>query len=501
MEPVLTPVQMIAADRRTIAAGTNELALIERAGTAVAWQARSMLGGCYGRRVVVVCGKGNNGNDGSVAARVLAGWGVRVDLFQLEHSFAAHELARALDRCDLAIDAMYGTGFRGVLDGAAAIVDAELYRAPSILAVDIPSGVDGATGEIRGDGFISGAVLANATITFGALKPGLLFEPGRFHAGDVTVADIGIDLGVTSTWSWTYTDAAALPLERWPQEHKWTNAVMVIGGSPGMTGAPVMSAMAAQRSGAGMVVVGVPTAGDVGRVAPELVTHQFSSTPQGALDEPAADEIVDAAQRFGALVLGPGLGGAASTQRAVRSVVTRVGVPLVIDADALRALSGDHCELLSRTASLLPPAVLTPHDGEYEAIAGRPVGVDRVAAARWLADATQCVVLLKGPGTVVAGPNGFAAIVANGGSELATAGTGDVLCGIIAALCSKISDHTPDSMVSVAASAAWIHADAARRTGLGPSMTAGDLIATLAATMAIVRRGERPVIRDSVGLR
>ncbi|HEY4402572.1 MAG TPA: NAD(P)H-hydrate epimerase, partial [Acidimicrobiia bacterium] len=196
MRPVLTPAEMGEADRRTIAAGTPVDVLMERAGRAVAWTVRREMGGTYGRRVVVVCGKGNNGGDGQVAARALREWGVRVDVFTLDAGVDRQLCERALLRADAFVDAMFGTGFRGALDGDAAwvagAVDAVL--GPSV-AVDIPSGVNGQTGAVDGQ-----AVHASHTVTFSALKPGLVFQPGAGHAGEVEVADIGIDLGGPSVF-------------------------------------------------------------------------------------------------------------------------------------------------------------------------------------------------------------------------------------------------------------------------------------------------------------
>ena len=499
MDPVLTPAAMREADRRTIAAGVDEGVLIERAGRAVAWHARSMLGGTYGRRIVVLCGTGNNGNDGRVAARMLAQWGARVTRCDLESPLADDGLRRALDDCDLAIDAMYGSGFRGELSGVAAMIDGELYRAPRILAVDLPSGVDGATGEIRGEGFVGGAVLAHETLALAALKPGLLFEPGRFHAGRVTVVDIGIDLGIADVWHWTRDDVASAPLERWPQMHKWSSAVLVVGGSNGMYGAPLLSARAAQRSGSGMVVVAVPQGCDATHVVPEVVTREIPTLGDGSMAESAAQIILDDIDRFAALVVGPGLGRQRPTQRVVRSIVASTPIPIVIDADALHALSPDYAELRARITAGLPPAILTPHAGEFRVLSGREIGNDRIEAARWLANETQSVVLLKGPGTVVAAPQGFTAIVANGGSELATAGSGDALCGIIAALCAQLGpDAWTPTLAHTVASAAWIHGDAAARTGLGPSMTASDLIASIPATLQALRVGAVAQVKREV---
>src|SRR4051812_11048268 len=186
---------MAAADQRAIAAGTPEAVLVERAGGAVAHHALRMLGGSYGRRVVVICGKGNNGADGRVAARRLRAWGVGVDELALDPGFDASEIRRVLARADLMIDAMYGTGFHGTLGGVAAMVVDELdaTRVP-VLAIDIPSGVDGSTGAVAG-----AAVRADETIGFAAYKPGLLFEPGRAHAGRVRIVDIGIDVAPDPT--------------------------------------------------------------------------------------------------------------------------------------------------------------------------------------------------------------------------------------------------------------------------------------------------------------
>ena len=187
MELVVTPHEMGELDRKTIEAGTPEALLIERAAGAVAWQARRMLGGTYARRVVVACGKGNNGNDGRVAARVMRGWGVRVVELDANGGLDRDTAAREIGRADLFVDAMFGTGFRGALEGDAAWLAENAGGADQVLAVDIPSGVDGSTGAVHGP-----VVRAHATVCFAYLKPGLLFEPGRSCAGDVEVVDIGV---------------------------------------------------------------------------------------------------------------------------------------------------------------------------------------------------------------------------------------------------------------------------------------------------------------------
>jgi len=469
--PVLTPAEMAEADRRTIAAGTPVEVLMERAGRAVAWAARGELLGCSGARVVAVCGKGNNGGDGLVAARVLRGWGARVDVFSLEHGIDRQLCERALRRADAVVDAMYGTGFRGALEGDAAWAARamEAVLGPCI-AVDIPSGVDGATGEVRGD-----TVHASHTVCLAALKPGLLFAPASGHAGEITIADIGIDLGVDRLRPprGVLEDVdveLALP-ERDEAAHKWQSGVLVVGGSGGMVGAPLMASRAALRAGAGIVWCALPGHDAAARASgTEIITHALPATADGALDEAAAAAVLEVAARFGAVVVGPGLGRDERTAAAVRRIVAEAPVPLVLDADGLNALEGDPAPLRARTA----PTVLTPHAKEYERLVGEPVGADRLAAAARLADAAGAVALLKGPGTVVAAPGGApVAINPTGGPALASAGTGDVLSGIVGALVARGGEPW-----WAAAAAAFVHgraAEAAGHTGL----VAGDLIDAL----------------------
>jgi len=495
--PVATPAEMAAADRRAIEAGTSESTLIERAGRAVAWHARRVLGGSYGRRVVVVCGVGNNGADGRVAARVLAGWGRGGEVVDLpSRADGVVDLDRvqtAIAQCDLAIDAMFGTGFHGELSGDAAQIVLAMREAPLVLSVDVPSGVDGTTGTI-GTSDESVAVEADATITLAAYKPGLLFEPGRTHAGAVTVADIGLEAGPVAAGVVTQHDVQSLLARcaRRPNDHKWSAAVLVVGGSAGMTGAPMLAARAAQRAGAGMVVAALPGSAAERASGSEVVTRSLASTPLGSIDSGASDDLLADAHRFRAVVLGPGVGTAAPTARVVRSIIATNPRPVVVDADALRILGTDHTELHVRRTAGLAPAVLTPHGGEYEALVGRPLGADRVADARGLAASTGCVVVLKGPGTVVAAPDGAVAIAPNGGAELATPGTGDVLAGIIGAMCARLVPApsaalptTPDVFGATAA-AVWLHGAAAARAGLGTSTVAGDVVDALAATMSFV---------------
>ncbi|MEX0664036.1 MAG: NAD(P)H-hydrate dehydratase [Acidimicrobiia bacterium] len=469
MQPILTPAEMAAADERTIAAGTPLEVLMERAGHAVAWLVRQHVGAVYGKRVVVVCGKGNNGGDGLVAARVLRGWGVRTDVFELARGVPAAELDRGVGRADVMVDAMFGTGFRGALEGDAALVAQRSRDVPTI-AVDIPSGVDGMTGAVEGD-----AVHAIATVTFAARKPGLVFEPGRGLAGDVHVADIGIQLSLGNETApgvglIEHADVQAwLAREPVPDTHKWRSGLLVIGGSGGMTGAPLMVSHAAMRAGAGIVWCAVPGADAAASASgSEVIAKALPSDEAGALTG-ICDDVRSALDRFHAVAIGPGLGAADHTTAAVRDFVSTIDAPLVLDADGINAFAGAADALRARPAA----TVLTPHEGEYERLLGQPVGDDRIAAARHLADSTGCVGVLKGPGTVVAASGGRLVVNDRDGPWLGTAGSGDVLTGIIGGFLARGLDA-----FEAAAAGVFVHglaADAAGHTGL----VAGDLVAAL----------------------
>lgn len=489
MREVLTPAQMAKADQVAVAAGTPTELLMERAGRAVAWSTRRLLGRLYGRRAVVVCGNGNNGGDGIIAARVLGRWGVRVAVFHLADfadgagNSGRADYMRELARSDIAVDAMYGIGFHGALGGEAAWVAQSLADSTlPVVSVDIPSGVDGLTGEVRG-----AAVRATATVCFAALKPGIVLEPGASYAGAVEVVDIGIDIPDEFDSDLLIADrgdiVAWLP-RREPDAHKWTvGGVFVVAGSAGMTGAAMLVGRSALRAGAGIVVCGLPGDAAAERASgTEVITRPLSCTPSGALDEPAAKEVLAGLDRFRSLVVGPGIGADERTFRAARALVSGARVPVVVDADGINAFEG-HLEVL-RERSM--PTILTPHAGEYERLAGSAVGPDRVAAARGLAERSGSVVLLKGRRTVVANPDGRAAINMTGGPQLATAGTGDVLAGVIGAL---VAQGLPAWEAAVAG--AWIHGRAGSSgTGSGVGLVAGDLVDALPSVLADLAESE-----------
>jgi NAD(P)H-hydrate epimerase len=453
MRPVLTVSEMNAVDSAARKSTPLDV-LVGRAGRAVAVAALEMLGGSYGRRVVVVSGRGNNGADGRVAAAYLARRGARVCVLE---AGAAAQVGPA----DLVIDAAYGTGFHGEYHPPG------LRPGTPVLAVDIPSGVDGDTGKAGGSPWA-----AWRTVTFVSLKPGLLQGEGARLAGQVSVADIGLPIGDPPLSVMEDDDIAALVPPRRHGGNKWSAAVLVVAGSPGMTGAAALCARSAYRSGAGMVRLGVP-GGDLSEApASEAVSVDLGGTEWSA-------QAVEAAGRCSVVVLGPGLGRHPSTVAEVRRLVARSPVPVVLDADGLFALGTLDAGDRPAAGSTL---VLTPHDGEYLGLMGTEPGPDRIGAARRLATASGAVALLKGPTTAVAAPDGRVLLATAGTTALATAGSGDVLSGVIGALIAR--GVGPQEAAAVGA---HVHG---RAGGLGAveGLVAGDLPDLVSAVLS----GSRP---------
>lgn len=469
MIPVVDPDRMRAVDA---AAPVGTDVLVERAGAAVARVVIDVLGGAYGRRVAVIAGPGNNGADGRVAAERLRERGLVVTVHD------ARDLPASITGVDLVVDAAFGSGFRGSWT-------APVTGSTPVVAVDLPTGLDGRTGEAAAH-----VLRADVTVTFAAPRPGHLLGRGPDVCGEVLVADIGLDVGPSTVpddeamYLVESADVAGWLPGRPRDAHKWNTAVRVVAGSAGMTGAARLAAAAAGRAGAGMVVLSSP--GTEVPTPPEIVGRAVP------IDD-WAEVVLGDLDRFHALVIGPGLGRAVSTLRSVSEVVAAAGRPVVVDGDGLAVVGPSPVGASGSTV------VLTPHDGEFTAIVGRPPGVDRVAAVRDLARATGAVVLLKGPTTLVAGPGSPVWFVANGDQRLATAGTGDVLAGIVGALLARGLDG-----VRAATAAAWLHAEAARTTGRD-GLVAGDLVAALPAVFAgLVGRtrmtGARPVSVTSLGV-
>lgn len=509
MIPVVTPQQMTCIDAVT---RIPSQVLIARAGAAVAKVAEQMMGGRYGRRVVVLAGKGNNGNDGRVAAEKLRNIGVRVEVVE-----ACARLAN-LKSADLYIDAAFGTG----LSRPWAAPCRTCLDAP-VLAVDIPSGLNGLNGSILG-----GPVWrADRTVTFAAYKPGMLLEQGPKLCGDVTVADIGLNVGAQqtqgrtwdSTWAniqgSTQDNTEKLGITTWQRcdlilgsdirslptgdhsTHKWQNAVLVVAGSRGMCGAAKLVCAASLRSGARMVHLNAPddasypvevVRSDSGTLASDL---GMLTSDSGALAVDSASVNVSSAKakRYKAAVVGPGLGLDGEAVARMRNLL-ELDIPLVIDADGLTLMGhSEISRLFAKRRALSAFTVLTPHEGERRTLMRGCVSdscnKNKIDSAREVAEKFHAVVVLKGAPTVVSDPQGNVIIVNNGDSRLATAGTGDVLAGMIAGRIAafasnnvsesnNVSDTLLEALICVA-EAVYLHGKAAAEVS-GSRLIASDII-------------------------
>jgi len=449
-EALYSAAEMRAAEERYPGYPDTIPELMERAGTAVAHEA--MLAYPAATRFACVCGGGSNGGDGRVAARVLR-----------EAGHVADEVEDGLDDYDVVVDALFGTGFHGAPRPEAAAIVERINASPAaVVSVDLPSGIDASTGEIAG-----AVVDADLTVTFHGSKVGLVVGPGRFHVGRVVVADIGLDDAATEITRATPAILDAVPRRAAGDTKYSSGAVLVVGGQPGMTGAACLTAMAALRADAGYVTLAVPVE--------SLATAEVIALEPvkiGWSEDDAVGTITEAAERAGALALGPGLGRGRGRRELVRAVLERIDLPAVVDADALFEL-----EPVQRAA----PTVLTPHAGELGRLLGREsawVGEHRLEAARAAADTFGATVLLKGADTLVAAPDGSLVVCDVGPPSLATAGTGDVLTGVLASFLSKELDAP-----IAAAAAAVAHGRAARLVPHASGLVAGDLLAALPSAL------------------
>ncbi len=488
--------------------GVPSLELMERAGAGVA---RTVERVAPDGPVAVVCGKGNNGGDGLVVARLLRDAGREVTVVCVapleDFSDDARENlnrlagdapvllspgadaesgrrgAGAIEDAAVVVDALLGTGFAGEPRGvmAQAIDATNAARAP-VVSVDVPSGVDASTGVVTGP-----AVRAAVTVTFHAAKPGLWIRPGKAHAGEVETIDIGIPRGAPGSAAIGLMQPSVLGVlpRREASSTKFTSGhVLVVGGSRGLTGAPRMAAHASMRAGAGYVTACVPASLQAILASagpPEMMTRGLPDD-DGQLTPAGLDGVLAEAERGGALALGPGLGRSDGAFTLARALARGASVALVLDADGLNAHAGRLGELAVREA----PTVLTPHAGEM----GRLLGLDssdvereRLRHARAAAELAGAVVVLKGDDSLIADPTGRVAVCPGGAPALATAGTGDVLTGVIAALLAQ----GLDAFVAAAAGV-WLHVaagrEATRRQGVAESVVASDVIAALAAARA-----------------
>jgi ADP-dependent NAD(P)H-hydrate dehydratase / NAD(P)H-hydrate epimerase len=510
--PILTSEESEALDRASEQRGVHVRDLMENAGWAVARAVTEVMGGGYGRRVVVVCGKGNNGGDGLVAARHLHRWGCRVTALLMGGRGDVHgpvelnlrrlidgggdtrrytraALDRELGRADVAVDSMVGTGFQGIPkpEVAGAIVALNGSDA-AVVAVDIPSGVEGETGAVRAQ-----AVQAEATVTFGALKPGLVFPPGAWLAGEVEVVDIGFpkDLVRSDLVLVEAGDVARLLPVRAGDTHKRaTGVVMVLAGSRTMTGAAALAGSAAYGAGAGLVTLAVP--GSIlpvvqGSVA-EATFLALPETEAGTVAEGAWTVLEERLHDVDVVAAGPGLTTDPSTADLVRRLVAESPVPVVLDADGLNAFAGRGAELADHRSSL----VITPHAGEFGRLMGvrsGEVAEDRVGLVRKASSEFGCIVLLKGSRTVVCEPGGRVTVNPTGGPALATGGTGDVLTGALAAILARGLEPADAAMV-----AAFVHGAAGKLAGaeLGEGTVASDVLGRLPRAIEGIRRSAVP---------
>ncbi|HKP19249.1 MAG TPA: NAD(P)H-hydrate dehydratase [Gaiellaceae bacterium] len=430
LEPLYSAAEMKAAE-----AGHDVPALMERAGRAVAEEAlrRFPDASSFG----AVCGGGANGGDGRIALEVLR---------------AAGRRAEEGTTGEVLIDALFGTGFHGEPRADAARLIDELNRADApVVAIDLPSGVDADTGEVAG-----AAVRAALTVTMHGRKVGLEVAPGRFHAGFVVVADIGLEDRDTHHRLVTRAVLDLVPRKRHEDTKYTAGAVLVVGGAPGMTGAVSLTAMAAFRADAGYVTVCAP------RESLAVIETRLLEAVKRPLDE--APEAVG---RHDALALGPGLGRSDDRRALVRRLLEETALPAVVDADALFGL-----EPFEREG----PTVLTPHEGELGRLLGREsswVAAHRLEAVQEAASRFGCVCLLKGADVLIAAPGRGVLVAALGPPSLATAGTGDVLTGVIAAFLAKGMD------ARLAAAAGAVACDVAARLGPARGLVASDVVGLL----------------------
>jgi NAD(P)H-hydrate epimerase len=477
---VLNTEQMREADRRTIEdIGLPSIVLMENAGRQTVAAMEAAFDTLGSSRVAVLCGRGNNGGDGFVVARTLTQRGVEAVVFLLGSvaevkgdartnlevlgriGLTVIEITNAqewelhfseISECDVIVDAILGTGFRGRLTGLLETVVADVNElGVPVVAIDLPTGTSADSAEIAGE-----AVEATMTVTLGAPKIPLVFPPADTHAGDLVIADIGIPLPLFDELEGPYLELLTRDrmrgiLPRRPEEsHKGDfGRVLIVAGSFGKTGAAHLAALGALRSGAGLVTIATPRScvPILASMGPEYMTLPLEETPAGTVDFAALDRVLDL--QADVIAVGPGLGQEPSTAAFVHGLLERSGVPLVVDADALNAFAGEPERLAGRDGVDI---VITPHPGEMARLLNlgiEAVQQDRLGRARDFATAHKLHVILKGHRTIVAGPEGRAFVNLTGNPGMATGGTGDLLTGMTAAWLAQLLDAEAACKLSV----------------------------------------------------
>jgi NAD(P)H-hydrate epimerase len=522
MERIVTADEMKWCDRTTIEdIGIPGLVLMENAGTAVVRFVRETLGDLAGKHIAVFCGKGNNGGDGFVVARRLAGAGSRVSViltappaelkgdalanFSVLKKIANRVLPaisiqrysrnalEQLGHADGIVDAIFGTGFSGkVRQPLVDLINWINGQSVPVFAIDVPSGINATNGVVE-----NAAIRATETITFGLCKTGLLLNNGQANAGTVRVADIGIPRVVTEskTLSPTYLvhqgDVRDILPQRPKTAHKYSvGKVLVIAGSRGYTGAAALCATAALRSGAGAVMLGTPEAvyPILARKLSEVIVIPLPSTDYGTLSLKSYGMLKPRIEWADVIAMGPGLSQSPETQSLVIELLNEIKGRIVLDADGLNAVAGAGAALLKKLKS---DVILTPHSGEFARLARKPsqeVDQNRIDLPRLFARQSGVTVVLKGAPTVTATSDGFVYVNSTGNPGMATVGSGDVLTGIISGLWAQGT-----SPGGAAFGGVYLHGlagDIAKQEFGERSLIAGDMIDCLPRAFSSVERGE-----------
>jgi NAD(P)H-hydrate epimerase len=522
---VLNTNQMREADRRTIHdIGIPSIVLMENAGRQAVAAMEAAFDDLATSRVAVLCGRGNNGGDGFVVARTLIQRAVETSVFLIGSvsdvqgdartnievlgriGLTVVEITNAqewelhfseISECDILVDAMLGTGFHGGLTGLLQTVVADVNAlAVPVVAIDLPTGLSADSADLEGE-----AIEASMTVTLAAPKIPLIFPPADTHAGDLVIADIGIPYPVIDEVEGPYLELLTrermreIVPARAADSHKGDyGRVLIVAGSIGRTGAAHLAALGALRSGAGLVTIATPRScvPVVAALAPEYMTEPLDETASGGVHFAALDRLFE--MDADVIAVGPGLGQDPGTVAFVHGLLERVGVPVVLDADALNAFVGEPDRLMGRDGV---DVIVTPHPGEMARLAGTSIEAvqrNRLEQARQFAANHRVHVILKGHRTVIAGPDGRSFVNLTGNAGMATGGTGDVLTGMVAAWIAQLLD--PEAGCKLAVYLHGMAGDLAESAEGETALIASDVVARIGAAV-LELTGRRPAKRES----